>query len=249
MTSDELITKSKSKPKKEKKIVAEQSTKRHRSRVKERYLKIGGDKFEDYEILEMILFFCILRKDTKDIAKALIDKFGSFSKVLDASMKDLTKFSGITLNGFFLLNLMKETSRRYINDKAKNFENEVYDTIDKIGEYFENKFLGYTEEACFIMFLDSSMKIINCTQVPVGNTSEVLVDTRKVIELVITNKASVIAIAHNHPSGSHEPSISDIEITNILKKDLKIINADLKEHIIVNNGGYIALIREGYVSD
>ena len=89
----------------------------HRQRVKNRVLREGVDSFEDHQILELLLFYCIPMKDTNELAHLLIDRFGSLAGVLDARPEDLCAVSGITENSGILLNLIPSLARRYHQEK------------------------------------------------------------------------------------------------------------------------------------
>ncbi len=222
--------------------------KNHRERVRRKFEKDDGESFESYELLEMFLFFCVPQKDTKKTAKDLINEFGSLAGVFDAKSSDLLKFEGITKNNVSLFKLMLTISRQYNKDKVEHFKNDVFDTIDKVGEYVESWFYGRTEECFCVILFDNALKLKTCVQLNTGGTSEVLMDTRKIIELILKHNASAVAIAHNHPSGILKPSVNDMQATNNLNMSLELIGVRFIEHIIVSPLGYIGIFESGYLT-
>lgn len=219
----------------------------HRDRAKNRFLEIGGDKLEDYELLEMLLFYIIPRKDTKSLAKQLIRDFGSFDKVFEAECNDLEKYSGISRNGSIFLKLILESNRRYNIKKVKHLESEVFDSIEKIGKYFHKMLNNSPTEVAFIMFLDNSNKMITCEKISDGELNTATINMREIIELTLKYKATAVVLAHNHPDGTSRPSSSDVTVTQLLKTGLKIIDVVVLEHIIVTPTKYISMTKGGYV--
>lgn len=229
------------------KIKPQPDNAKHRIRVKENYRKNGGSDLRDYELLEMLLFYCVPRKDTKPLAKQLIADFGSFARVFEAGEHELVKYNGITENGATLINLMIDISRQYQIDKANHIDQtDTFDNNNKICDYFKNKLFGYTKEVVYVMFLDSRYKLISCEKLAEGDLTQVSFENSQIIELVIKYKAKFMAIAHTHPDGTMRPSESDVKVTADLRKALKVIKVVLLEHAIITPKVCVSMYNGGY---
>lgn len=211
----------------------------HRERVKKKFLKDGfTEGTQRYEILELILFYCIPRIDTKPLAKQLLEKFGSLSGVLSAPAEELKKFPGITDNGVTLFKMIMETARVYNAESVT--EKTVFSCVDEIGTYLLGRYAGITDERFAVISLQNNGKFIACDFIGSGDVSAVGVSTRKIIEIVIEHKAGMIVIAHNHPGGLALPSGTDLETTKRISEALKHIGVRLFDHIVIADGDFVS---------
>lgn len=211
----------------------------HRKRVKEKFLKDGfTEGTKEYEVLELVLFYCIPRVDTKEIAKDLLRKFGSLEWVFNAPAEELKKFPGITDNGVVLLRLMIELTHicaaKSVNSKT------VFSCVDEIGTYLLGRYAGITDERFAVVCLQNNGNFISFDFIGDGDKSSVGVSTRKIIEIVIEHKATMIVIAHNHPGGLALPSGTDLETTKRISEALKHIGVRLFDHIVIADGDFVS---------
>lgn len=212
----------------------------HRERVKKKFLEDGfTEGTQKYEILELILFYCIPRTDTKPLAKKLLERFGSLSGVLNAPAEELKKFPGITDNGVALFKMIMETARVYNSESAS--KQTVFSSIDEIGTYLLGRFAGITEEQIAVVSLKSNGQFISYDVIGKGDISSVGVSTRKIIEILLHTKATAVIIAHNHPGGVALPSGSDLETTKNINAALKHIGVHLIDHIIIADNDFVSL--------
>lgn len=211
----------------------------HRSRLKARMLKEGLDKFEPHNILELLLFFSIPRQDTNVIAHRLLNHFGSLSAVFDASFEELQEINGIGENSAYLIKLIPELSRAYIDDKHS--VGIVLDNPQKVGDFLLNKFIGRNEEVVTLLLMDNKCKMLNCSVVFEGSVNAAAISIRKIAELALRSHASVAVIAHNHPNGIALPSKEDVETTKKLRDALKLVSVELVDHIVVADNDYISM--------
>lgn len=210
----------------------------HRQRVKNRVLREGIDSFEDHQILELLLFYCIPMKDTNELAHQLIDRFGSLAGVLDARPEDLCAVTGITETSGILLNLIPSLARRYHQEKLK--EKTVLDSTSKAGEYAKALFTGRLYEVFYVICLDSQNKVNHATLLHEGTINEAPVYPRLIVETALRHQASSIILAHNHPGGSHQPSRADVEVTRKIRTATEAIAITVADHIIVAGDGYFS---------
>lgn len=211
----------------------------HRQRMFEKFEKYGFSVFNDHEKLELILFFSVPRRDTNELAHMLLNRFHSISAVMDASEKELKEFSFITDRTVQLFRMIKETSALYSAEKIK--AKTYLSTIDEIATYFQMFFVNTKNEKLAIMSLNHKGKFLGCEFIAEGDISSVGVSTRKVIETVLSTRANVVVLCHNHPGGVALPSLADVFITEEIKKALISIGVHLKDHIILTTDDYVSM--------
>lgn len=211
----------------------------HRTRVKQKFLYDGIDGFEPHEILELLLYYAIPRRDTNEIAHKLIDTFGSLSAVFDAPVDTLMKVEGIGESAALLMKMVPELSRRYMDDKhSKNIK--IID-IETAGTLLLNKFIGRNNETVILMLMDIKGKLLFCGTINEGNFNTSDVYIRKIIELAMRYNACSAILSHNHPSGFALPSNDDLLTTQIVRDALALVNVKLLDHIIVADDDYVSI--------
>ncbi|MBE6878913.1 MAG: DNA repair protein RadC [Ruminococcaceae bacterium] len=215
----------------------------HRQRLKERFLKDGLAGFEDHNILELLLFYSVPRADTNETGHKLLNKFGSLSKVFEASVEELCEVDGIGIHSATLIKLIPEIYNAYNVDKTKNIT--VLNTHDDLGKYFIPRFLGKKDEEVHMVLLDSKNKIIKSENIAKGSVNAVQLSVRYIISQAINNNATGVILAHNHPAGVALPSTNDIKMTKKLFEALRLADIKLKDHIIVAEDDFVSLRDSG----
>ena len=224
----------------------------HRERIKEKFLKNGIDGFAEYEILELLLTYCIPRKDTKPIAKELLNKFKSLDNVFKADLDKLSAIDGLGKNTVAFLKLIGDLPSIIYKDELKNKKLIDKETLkisnkDILLKYLRNK-IGYEEiEKFYVIYLSSSNEVIEFEENSTGTLDRSSVYPREIYKRVINLNAKSIILAHNHPSDNITPSKSDIELTNEIAKGLKNFGALLIEHIIITKNSYFSFLEEGLI--
>lgn len=208
----------------------------HRQRIKTRYLTEGLDAFEDHQVLEMLLFYCIPMKDTNELAHKMIGEFGSLAGLFEACPKDITKRCGVSENTAIMASLIPSLARRYF--KGKWGEKPVLDSSSKAGEYAVSLFAGRTYENFFVICLDAQNKVNYAALVHEGTINEAPVYPRLIVEAALRHQANSVILAHNHPGGSLQPSIADVEVTKKITSALEAIAIKVVDHIIVAGDRY-----------
>lgn len=209
----------------------------HRNRMKEKFLKEGADAFHEHEILEILLYYAVPRKDTNPLAHKLLERFGSLAAVLDAPADVLQEF-GLTRNAAVLLKLIPEISRVYMDSRSSNTG---IITEENIGERVLSKFVGRQNEIVVLMLLDGKGQELYCDVVSKGSVNASEIYVRKLLELAVKYNASTAVLAHNHPSGMALPSSRDIATTKTVKQALKLVGVRLADHIIVTDDDYMSM--------
>ncbi len=219
----------------------------HRDRMRERFFHEGMDHFSEYEVLELLLYYAIPRKDTNPIAHGLIDHFGSLAQVLDASVEELEQVSGISRNAAVLIKLVTEMGRMYMVKRAE--ENKVLRTIKECGDYLKPYFFGRVNETVFLLCMDARCKVISCRKVGEGSVNSANVPIRRIVEMALGANATSVVLAHNHPSGIAVPSPEDITTTHRVAAALRTVDVILVDHIVVANDDYVSMVHSGYRFD
>lgn len=228
------------------------NAKGHRERVRKKFLENGFNGLEDYEVLELLLFYVIPRKDTKAIAKELIKKFKTLANVLKADTLELKTINGLGDVAITFLKMMGALPEKIYEDKLKN-QKLIKDDKNKITDkevllsFLRNK-IGYEDvEKFYVIYLSSSNEVIAFEESSSGTLDRSSIYPREIYKRVIMENAKSIIIAHNHPSGNTFPSKCDIDITNEIAKGLKNFGALLLEHIIITRDSYFSFLEEGLI--
>ena len=216
----------------------------HRNRVRERYLNTGLDTFQDYEALELLLFYAIPRKDTKSTAKNLIARFGSLPAVLDATLEELTE-AGLSPNAAVLLKLVPDMNRYYAV-KTDGAGQKVHSTSDA-GRILCAMFRHEQTESVRLLCLNAGGKVLKLALLNEGDINAVHFSVRKIVETALSAKAVSVILAHNHPGGTLTPSREDLDATNSAKAALSTVGIQLLDHLIISGDGYCSLREEGYL--
>ena len=215
----------------------------HRQRLKERFLTEGLDHFSDINALELLLFYCIPRRDTNPVAHRLLDRFGKFHHVLDAPYSELIKVEGVSENTATFLALFRQMNRYYEKSQAEDIR--IVDTTTKCGNYLAPYFRDLWDETVYLLCLDAKCKVLCCKKVGEGSLNSVAFSTRKIVEIAIAAGASSVVLAHNHPSGLAIPSPEDTQTTKRLGQALDMVDIVLADHIIVSGEDYTSLMQSG----
>ena len=213
----------------------------HRERVRKKFLVNGFSSIvPDHEILEMILFYSIPRKDTNELAHKLINYFGSLFSVLSAPVEELTQIDGISENTAVLLNMFFEVVKRY---KETDFDKkEIFHTSDDAGNYLLKRYEFFGKEEVFTLTGTNNLgEVVTFKVVEKGDIASVGISLRKVLELILKSNCTSVIIAHNHPSGIALPSDADIKITASVRDVLKTVGVKLTDHIILVDNDFVSL--------
>lgn len=211
----------------------------HRDRVREKFLEDGLDGFLDHQILELLLFYAIPRKDTNETAHNLLNTFGSFSAVFDAPLDSITD-CGLTKNAAVLIKMIPQICQKYIDDRYLN-KNKLVDE-NTAAERLLCKFIGRDSEYVAVLLVDAKGKELYCDIINKGSVSTSEVYVRKIIKLALKFHATSAILSHNHPSGLAFPSDNDIRTTTIVKKALSAVGVKLIDHIIIADMDYYSLV-------
>lgn len=217
----------------------------HREKMRQRFLKGGLENFADHEVLELLLYYAIPRRDTNPIAHALMERYGALSAVLNAPVEDLKKVPGIGESAAILLKLAPQV---YSRARLADAEQEtVLNTVSRVGAYLLERFSGERNEVLYQLCLDRKGRLLACKRLGEGGVTNVDLNVRLLMENAILTSASVVILAHNHPSGVALPSDDDRAATKRAKDALDTIGVKLVDHIIVADGDFVSMEQSGYL--
>ncbi len=207
----------------------------HRQRLRTRFLRSGLEGFLDYEVIELLLTLATPRRDCKQQAKAAISKFGSLKKTLEASAVELSEVSGLGPTNILGILLFQSLQERYAKETLE--KKLSLNSPSEIASYVRAKIGKEKQEHFIIVFFNTRNELIY-SDISVGTINASLVHPREVFNEAISQHASHIVVAHNHPSGDPTPSDEDIITTRRLVEAGKIIGINLVDHLVVSINGY-----------
>ena len=203
----------------------------HRERLRDRFMR-GGDKaLPDYEMLELLLFNAIPRRDTKPLAKELIARFGTFAEVVSAPETRLREIKGVSERVITELKLVRAAALRLIQGQI--MERKVLSSWDQVVAYCRAAMAYETREQFRILFLDKKNNLIADEMQQQGTVDHTPVYVREVVKRALELSATAIVLVHNHPSGDPTPSRADIDMTKMIIDAAKPLGVVVHDHIIV----------------
>lgn len=203
----------------------------HRERLRQRMLQEGLQSFHDHEILELLLFQSIPRKDTNKIAHDLIDGFGNLYNVLNATPERLMTVDGVSHITACNLSMLKEVFQRYNQSKIKR---QKFTGISQIIEFSRTLISNAYVEQLIIVYVDPSTTYLHHEIYCSNHPEHVDVDIKKIVATTVRVGANAVVIAHCHPNGEIEPSEPDIRFTRNLFFALGSLDILVLDHIIFN---------------
>ena len=218
----------------------------HRQRLKNRFRQEGLDGFEELQVLELLLFYCIPRQDTNPIAHALLNRFESLDQVLDASVEELQKVPGMGENAATFLSLVHAVDRRYQTSKEKHLK--ICSSIDDCARYLMSRMKDLRNETVFLLCLDAKCKVLCCKKIGEGSVNSAAIPIRRIVEIALGANASTVVLAHNHPSGIAVPSDADRLTTRKVAAALSGVDVRLADHIVVAEDEYVSMVHSGLYS-
>jgi DNA repair protein RadC len=208
----------------------------HRGRLRDRFQQKGLDGFSDAEVLELLLSFGTPRSDCKAPARSALEYFGSFSSVLEASSLDLLKIPGIGPKNSFAVHFVQAVARRYLKERLRG--KRYLHSSDQVKEYLLHSMRGLKKEIFTVIFLDSSHAVIDSETLSEGTINNTTVYPRELLLRALNHNAAALIVAHNHPSGSLQPSKQDKYLTRTLFLASSFLDIHLLDHLIIGDGSF-----------
>lgn len=218
----------------------------HRQRLKNRFREEGLDHFEEHQVLELILYYTIPRRDTNPIAHELLKRFGSLAQVLEARPEELAKVPGMGDSAATFLSLITAVGRYYLVNRT--MQETILPSIEKCGQYLVPFFHGRRNEMVYILCLDAKCKVLCCKEMGEGSVNSAGVPIRRIVETALGANATSVVLAHNHPSGFALPSGEDIQTTKRVAMALDVVEIQLVDHIVVADDDFVSLAQSDLYS-
>uniref|UniRef100_UPI0031453629 RadC family protein n=1 Tax=unclassified Rhizobium TaxID=2613769 RepID=UPI0031453629 len=210
----------------------------HRERLRAKYRDHGDAALADYELLELLLFRLIPRRDTKPIAKALISRFGTFGGVLGAPIPLLLEVKGVGEAVALDLKLIASVSQRMLKSEIRN--KQVLGSWSSVIDYCHAVMAHEAREQFRILFLDKRNVLIADEVQGQGTVDHTPVYPREVVRRALELSSTAIILVHNHPSGDPTPSRADIDMTKTIIDTAKPLGISVHDHIIIGKDGHVS---------
>jgi DNA repair protein RadC len=211
----------------------------HRERLRERFRSVGADALSDYELLEMVLFRALPRRDVKPLAKSLITKFGSFAETVHAPDMRLREVDGLGEAAITEIKLIAAATSRVATGQLK--QRTALSSWATVIDYCRTAMAFADKEQFRILFLDKRNQLISDEVQQVGTVDHTPVYPREVVKRALELSATAIIMVHNHPSGDPTPSQADVQMTKAVIDVAAPLGIAVHDHIIVGKHGHASL--------
>ena len=217
----------------------------HRSRMRDRLLRAGPDALADYELLEMVLFLALPRRDTKPIARDLLARFRSFAGCIAATPQELREIEGLGDAGIAALKTVQAAALRLM--RAEIIGQPILATWQRLMEYLTAVLARERVEHFRVLFLDTRNRLIADEAQGRGTVNATPVYPRELVRRALELHATAIIMVHNHPSGDPTPSQQDIQMTRAIREAAEPLSVLLHDHVIIGNARWVSLRKEGLI--
>ena len=211
----------------------------HRDRLRQRFVEAGPKALTDYELLELMLFRILPRRDTKPIAKAMIARFGSFSEALSAPPHLLEEIDGLGPTAITDLKVVLAAAQRFSRDQIN--DRPMLGSWTEVLDYCRANMAFEDKEQFRILFLDKRNRLIADEVQGVGTIDHTPVYPREVIRRTLELSATAVILLHNHPSGDPSPSSADVKMTRAIADVAKPLGITVHDHIIIGKSGHTSM--------
>ena len=217
----------------------------HRDRLRKRFREGGSEALPDYELLELILFRAIARRDVKPLAKDILARFGSFAEAVAASPERLMEIEGVTDAVVTEIKIVQAAALRTSQGEMK--KRPILAAMSTVLSYLRSAMAFEDREQFRILFLDRRNKLIADEVQTRGTIDHTPVYTREVVKRALEHSASAIILAHNHPSGDPTPSKADVEMTKQIIDVATKLGVTVHDHIILGRDGHLSMRTAGII--
>jgi DNA repair protein RadC len=211
----------------------------HRERLRARFREAGPDALADYELLELVLFRALPRRDVKPLAKALIAQFGSFAEAISAPPQRLAEIGGLGEAAIAELKIVQAAANRLTRGEVRR--RPVLSSWSSVLDYCRGVMAFADREQFRILFLDKRNQLIADEVQAEGTVDHTPVYPREVVKRALELSATAVVLVHNHPSGDPTPSRADIQMTKQIAEVAKPLGIEVHDHIIVGRDGHASL--------
>lgn len=218
----------------------------HRDRLRERFTRGGADALADYELLELLLFMAIPRRDVKPLAKDLIRHFGSLANVLQAPHEQLAAFKGLSENSAIAIRIVAAAATHLV--RADVMDKPLLTNWDALLDYCHITMARENREQFRVLFLNKKNELIKDEVQQTGTVDHTQAYPREILKRALELGATAIILAHNHPSGDARPSAEDIDLTNTVIDAAKPFGITIHDHLIVSRKNTFSFRAQGLMA-
>ena len=215
----------------------------HRKRLRDRFVSGGPDAVPDYELLELVLFRAIPRRDVKPLARALLDAFGDFAHVVAAAPARLRDVDGVGDAVVLELKVVEAAAQRFARGKV--IDRPVLSGWDALLDYCQTRLAHLTVEQVRVLYLDRKNRLIADEGQGQGTVDHVPLYPREVLKRGLELNASALILVHNHPSGDPTPSEADISLTHEIAQGAHALGLSVHDHLVIGKSTHVSFRDEG----
>jgi DNA repair protein RadC len=214
-------------------------------RPREKLLQRGAASISDAELLAIFLRTGVVGKSAVDLARELLQHFGSLTGLFSATEKDFCAINGMGQAKYVQLQAVLEMAQRALREEMKS--GDALNSPGAVRDYLQLLLRGRQQEVFMAIFLDAQHRVIAVEELFSGTLTQTSVYPREVVKRALYHNAAAVIFAHNHPSGVAEPSQSDQALTDALKQSLSLVDVHALDHFIVAGGGCLSFAERGLV--
>lgn len=213
--------------------------------MRERLLSGGGDAFLDYELLEYVLTLAIPRRDTKPLAKSLLEEFGDLPTLLAASPAELARVDGLGEGAIAALKFVEACAVRSLARQA--LARPVMTSFQAVIDYLHARLAHELTEEFRVLFLNNRNILIRDERFGEGTVNQAPVYPREVVKRALELQASALILVHNHPSGDPTPSRDDVQLTRAIADAARPLGISVHDHLVIARSGHASLKAQGLI--
>ncbi len=217
----------------------------HRQRLRERFIVAGDEALQDYELLELLLFMAIPRRDVKPLAKALLNHFGSLPELMSAPHSAISQMDGVSENTATAIKTVTAIAHRMM--KQEFMQKPILNNWSRLMDYCQMTMAHETKEHFRILFLNKKNELIADEIQGSGTVDHTPAYPREIMKRALELGATALMLMHNHPSGDPKPSQADIDMTNQIIAAAQPFNISIHDHIIIARKGHLSFRNEGLI--
>ncbi len=212
-------------------------------RPREKLIELGAEALSDAELLAIFLRVGVTGKSAVDLARDLLNQFGSLNGIFAATEHELSQVHGIGTSKYVQLQAIFEMSRRALNEQLQ--QRDVFKSPQQVRDYLVLKLGGLTREVFLVLFLDTQNHLVATEEMFAGTLTQTIVYPREVVKRALHHNAASVIFAHNHPSGIAKQSQADELLTKELKQALALVDVRVLDHFIVAGNNTLSFSERG----
>ena len=218
----------------------------HRKRVRARFIKDSNlDSFEPHQVLELLLFYAVPRRDTNELAHRLLNEYGSLYTLMNAKPEDICKRCKVSEPTAVLISMIPHVCRKFLSSALDKENNTCINSFNVAYSYFEAILAGQPFESFYMLCLDLNKRLKKTVKISDGTTSSSPVYMEKVVGAALLYNSSFVIIGHNHPNGNKKPSSADVQVTSQISNALLHVNIKVLDHIIICGDDCFSFAKKG----